>query len=339
MAETQVFWGFHIYAEGDALVQKGYLAVGWSEMECLSTIPATREGFKAKVAGVYKTQTQGWVANQAGQLYRFVHEMKQGDTVVYRSKIDKQIHLGKVSGDYEHRPDLSQDYPNMRAVKWLKTVAATQFSQGALYELGSALTLFQVKNYAQEYEDALKGEMNTQAAGDDETVGIVAEEVEQTTRDFILKQLAQNLKGYPFQGFVANLLVTMGYRTQLQPKGADEGVDIIAHKDELKLEPPIIKVQVKSGDGSVGRQEVQQLLGNLGDGEFGLLVALGGLSPQAKDFAKRKTNLRLVDGPELVDLVLEHYEALDPRYKSFIPLKKVYIPEPVQDKKAMATHA
>jgi restriction system protein len=78
----------------------------------------------------------------------------------------------------------------------------------------------------------------------------------------------------------------------------------------------------------VGGPDVRALFGNLGSGEYGLLVALGSFSAQAKDFAKRKPNLRLVDGAELVDLVLEHYEALDPRFKASIPLKRVYVPQP-----------
>jgi restriction system protein len=32
----------------------------------------------------------------------------------------------------------------------------------------------------------------------------------------------------------------------------------------------------------------------------------------------------------LVDLIFEHYEELDPRYKGMIPLKRVYVPEAVE---------
>lgn len=35
----------------------------------------------------------------------------------------------------------------------------------------------------------------------------------------------------------------------------------------------------------------------------------------------------LIDGEELVDLILEHYEDFDSRYKGFLPLKRVYVPE------------
>ena len=315
-------------------MKQGYVALGWPEMGDLKAIGPTRDAFKAKVKQVYGDKSH--ITNSAGQLFRFLHEMKAGDYVIYRSKVDRQIYIGKVNGAYEHNPTLSAEYCNVRPVEWIKTVPATQFSQGALYELGSALTLFQVKNYAAEYLAVLSGEPASPVSEEDETVGAVAEEVQLTTQDFILKELDRHLKGYPFQGFVANLLRTMGYRTVVLPPGTDEGIDIIAHRDELKLEPPIIKVQVKSGAGSVGGPDVKALFGNLGPGEFGLLITLGTFSPQAKSFGKQKPNLRLVDGGEFVEFVLEHYDQLDPQYKTMIPLKRVYIPQPIRQEPGQA---
>jgi restriction system protein len=329
MEDNQVFWGFHIYASGDALVKQGQIALGWHEMGDLSLITPTREAFKATVRDVYGDKPSN--INSAGQLFRFVHQMKLGDIVVYRSKVDKLIRIGRVKGAYDYKPSLNAEYCNLREVEWLKIVPSTQFSQGALYELGSALTLFQVKTYAAEFRAALTGESVAPAVDQDESIGIVADQVLLTTQDFILKELDRQLKGHPFQGFVASLLNTMGYRTQVFPKGADEGIDILAHKDELKLEPPIIKVQVKSGSGSISGPDVKALFGNLGISEFGLFITLGTFSPQALSFAKVKPNLRLIDGSEFVELVLEHYDDLDPRYKTMIPLKRVFIPQPLEE--------
>src|ERR1019366_7695872 len=130
----------------------------------------------------------------------------------------------------------------------------------------------------------------------------------ESTRDFVLKRLAQELKGHPMADFVAHLLNRMGYRTRVSPEGADGGIDIIAHKDELGFEPPIVKVQVKSGEGSVGDPIVSALYGKVAAEEFGLMVTLGVYTNQAKSFARSKANLRLIDGSDLVDLILEHYE-------------------------------
>lgn len=169
-----------------------------------------------------------------------------------------------------------------------------------------------------------------QPVGDDTTVSLVAEEIEETTRDFILKRLAQELKGHPFAAFAAHLLETMGYRTRISPEGPDGGIDIIAHRDELGFEPPIVKVQVKSGLGNVGQPEVSALVGTLSPSEFGLIVTLGGFTNPALGFAKNKSALRLIDGEELVALIFAHYEQFDSRYKGLLPLKRVYIPESIE---------
>lgn len=131
--------------------------------------------------------------------------------------------------------------------------------------------------------------------------------------------------------FVAHLLNTMGYRTRVSPEGTDGGVDIIAHRDELGFEPPIIKVQVKSAEGSIGDPVVSALYGKVGPSEFGLLIALGTFTPPARNFARSKSNLRLVDGNELVDLILQQYEKFDSRYKGLLPLKRVFVPEALEE--------
>ena len=98
-------------------------------------------------------------------------------------------------------------------------------------------------------------------------------------------------------------------------------------KDELGFEPPIIKVQVKSTEGSIGNPVVSALYGKVESREHGLIVTLGTFTPPAKSFAKSKSNLRLIDGDELVKLVFEHYEQFDARYKGLLPLRRVYVPE------------
>ncbi len=194
------------------------------------------------------------------------------------------------------------------------------------------MSFFQIKTYADEYISALEGTTpETVPVSKDETVGIVAAEIDETTKDFVLKRLAQELKGHPFADFVAHLLNKMGYRTRVSPEGPDGGIDIVAHEDELGFKPPIVKVQVKSSEDSVGDPVVSALYGKVSTGEFGLLVTLGSFTNQAKNFAKSKSNLRLIDGDDLVELVLQHYDQFDSRYKGLIPLKRVYVPEPIDE--------
>lgn len=143
-------------------------------------------------------------------------------------------------------------------MRWLQHLPRTAFSQGALYEVGSAMPFFTVKNYADEYLAALdKGFKKTTLTiegKEDESVGATADEIVESTKDFILKELSKNLKGYALEQFVADLLRAIGYRTMVSAQGGDSGIDITAYKDEL---PPRILVQVKRQDGDIKEITIQ----------------------------------------------------------------------------------
>ncbi len=329
--EAPVFWGVHAGETGDAhtlFINNKCIALGWDRFGDLSALLPNRDAYKAEYDRVYPGTKLGAVRINAGQLFRFVHEMQVGDVVLYSSKTDRQIYIGRITGPYTYQPNTGPGYVHRRAVQWLKQVPRTSISQGALYEIGSAMSLFQVKNYADEWLAVLQGQQSVAPPpSEDITVAAVTEDIIQNTRDFILKTLSQELKGHPLAEFIGHLLNTMGYYTRLSTPGPDRGIDIIAHRDELGFEPPIVKVQVKSSDGTTGRPDVQALYGSVESNEHGLFVALGGFSTQALEFARSKSNLRLIDGVALVDLILAHYEDFDSRYKGILPLKRVYVPE------------
>lgn len=334
MAET-IIWGIHGGKTGDAdtlFLSKGYVAIGWADAGDLARV-SDREVAKALFAKTWPERVKQKplsAVTAGGQWFRFVNELKVGDLVAYPSKKDRKIHVGRVEGKYQYDPEVERGYPNLRKVKWLTSAPRTHFTQGALYEIGSALSFFQIKNYADEFRALAegKGVPPAPSVADDPSIGAVRQDVEETTRDFIVKALAQETKGHPFATFVAELLRTMGYRTRVSPEGTDGGIDIVAHRDELGFEPPIVKVQVKSTEGKVGDPEVSALYGKVGSGEYGLVVTLGYFTPAATQFARSRSNLRLIDGDALVELTLTHYEELDAKYKAMIPLKRVYVPEP-----------
>lgn len=157
----------------------------------------------------------------------------------------------------------------------------------------------------------------------DETVARTAEEIIDSTKDFILKELSKNLKGYDLEDFVANLLQAMGYRTILSSHGGDSGIDITAYKDEL---PPRIVVQVKSQDGDIKESTIQSLKGAMREGDYGLFVTLSNYTKNAQKYLDNTPIIRGINGTELVDLILKYYDRLNVKYRKMIPLKMVYIP-------------
>ena len=323
-------WGIHT-KDDNMFLQKSVIAIGWKDMGDLSKIEASREAFKEHYMQVYPDAKKGSVANGAGMLYRFAHEVQVGDYVVYPSKIDRMINLGTVESEYIYDGD-AVEYVQQHKVKWLKHLPRTAFSQGALYEIGSAISFFSVKNYADEYLAALdknfKKTAVTTDTEEDESVGATAEEIVESTKDFILKELSKNLKGYDLEEFVADLLKAMGYRTKVSPHGGDSGIDIVAYKDEL---PPRIMVQVKSQDGDIKETTIQSLKGAMREGDYGLFVSMSNYTKNARKYLDNTPIIRAINGTELVDLILKYYEDLSEKYRKMIPLKRVYIPVTKED--------
>ena len=210
------------------------------------------------------------------------------------------------------------------------------FPPEALREISSARTLFQVTHHVDDFLPAFgvgvpqPATGDATAATDDDEAEFPedepnAEVVDTYSRDFIVSVL-KTMDPSDFEHFVAALLNAMGYRASATQASGDGGVDVIASRDPLGIEPPIIKVQCKRTTNTMGGPAVQQLAGTLahGGGELGLFVTLGTYSVDARNLERTRQDLRLVNGSQLVDFVLEYYEALDPEWKRLLPLKRVY---------------
>lgn len=327
--EEKKIWGIHTQ-NANLFLDKNLIAIGWNSFGDLRKIDANRDAFKAHYMEVYPQAKKGQVANGAGMLYRFIHEVQIGDYVVFPSKADRKINIGIVEGDYYFESG-NIEYAQRRKVKWLKHIPRLHFSQGALYEVGSAMTFFSVKNYANEFLSALEKDFKKNTTSDvteDESISVTAEDIVEGTRDFILKELSRQLKGYALEAFVADLLQAMGYRTIVSPQGGDSGIDIMAYKDEL---PPRILVQVKSQDSDIKEATIQSLKGAMREGDYGLFVTLSNYTKNAQKYLNSTPIIRGINGTELVDLILKYYEDLSEKYRKMIPLKMVYIPVPRTD--------
>lgn len=329
--EPKTLWGIHMPREvGMAPIEDGFVGLGWREVGNVLDLPNNREAIKAKLLEAYPRAKKGAIPVWAGVLFRFAHEIQPGDGVIYPSKNDRTINLGIVEGPCTFQPNARLEATlQRRSVRWVAHLSRAAFSQSALHEIGSALTLFQVANNADEFLSAFAGNVEEVAALDDEGAETVSEQVAENTDDYVLKRLKSAINDEEFEHFVASLLVAMGYHARVTRKTGDGGVDVIAHRDELGFEPPLIKVQCKQTFSTIGRPDVQKLDGAIAHGEFGMFVTLGGYSNEARTYEQMKPNLRLIDGPELADLIYRHYTKFAPSTQRIIPLRRIYVPGPM----------
>lgn len=333
-------WGVHNDHPELDLVGNGFISLGWDELGDLRAIGPDKKSMKQRVEAAYPGAKPGAIPVWAGVLLRFAFEMKPGDLVIYPYKPDSTLNFGQIDGDYYFETEAEQ-HRNRRRVRWTHTgIPRALFSKSARYEIGSAVTLFRVKNHAEEFQAFVHGtapplmiahhagtvEPDEAAANAEDEPS--AERIEAYTRDYVVDALLNQIGAHDFERFVAGLLKAMGYRARVTPPSGDGGFDVIAHRDPLGLEPPIVKVQCKQTVKSVGAPVVQSLIGTLargGSDELGLFVTLGSYSKDAQHLGRARQDIRLINGNELVELVFDYYEQLSPEWRRLLPLRRMYV--------------
>ena len=330
-------WGIHNDTLTTELVDEGFISIGWGEVGDLRKVSRGREGFKAKLSEIRPNAKPRAIAGWAGILLRFRDEIQQGDVVIAPHKPDSTINIGVVTGDYEFI-ETAEVHPHRRRIRWEKIgLSRTIFTQAALYEVGSFLTVFRVREHASEFLAAISQEAETieqTSAMVEESADLIEDDVvqeprasriERHTRDFVIEKLYGELTPRDFEEFIADLLKSLGYQARVTQYSQDGGIDVIAHRDLLGLEPPLIKVQCKRQVGTIGSPEVQQLSGTQGPGELALFVTLGTYSRDAQALERQRSGIRLLTGEDIVTLVLEHYSALPERWRAVIPLTPLLV--------------
>jgi restriction system protein len=87
-------------------------------------------------------------------------------------------------------------------------------------------------------------------------------------------------------------------------------------------------VEVKHRERSaMGAQDVRAFLGGRQRGDRCVYVSTGGFTKDAKYEAERSSiPLTLISLPELRELLVTHYDRLDPETQALVPLQKIYWP-------------
>jgi restriction system protein len=284
---------------------------------------------KERLATALPEAKAGAIPIWAGILSRFMYEMKVGDLVVSPDRLTRTINIGRISSNHFFDNAVTV-HPNRRSVEWLKlNIPRSDLPVSALNEIGSAMTLFEVRRHKDVIERLLQGIQPDHHVKDNEEEGFEdepnAQRVETYSRDFV-EGILRGMEPVQFENLIAAVLRAMGYHAEVTQLSGDGGVDVLASHDPLRLQPPTIKVQVKRTTSSIGGPAVQALLGTLAPGgsELALFVTLGNYSNDATHIARTRQDIRLLSGAQLIDLVFEYYNKLDSEWQRLLPLRLVY---------------
>lgn len=319
--------------EADSIFsEQGHIAISSTALDNdIGGLPPVRGAFKDMLAQTSDMESAASLPAYAGQAYRFVHEVRIGDRVIYPRKHDRTLHWGKVTGPYLYDSEGLAGFAHRRPVEWIAQASRDEFSPGALYELGAALSLFRVREFTLEFlkkfepDDAYDVLKNCEHL--DDALAIAQRDIGETTNDFIANRLKSDLKGYLLEPFIAELFRAMGYRATATRAIKYDGVDVIAHRDELGIEPPILKIQVKSSNGNINADCVKAFFAVVQERDVGIIVTTGNFTSAAREFARTKGNLKLMTGSELIALITKYYDLIDEDFRQKIPMKRVLVPD------------
>ena len=141
----------HLFAE------KSVVAIGWLS-EDLSRLNS-REEIKERIRVEYPESSDGAVNSYAGTLWRFLKDISVGDLILTPPTGSTEVWIGRCRGPYEYLPYVISDYyPDVRRVSWLKQVSRSLLSGPLQSSISSELTVFNVSKHIEEIEGLINGD-------------------------------------------------------------------------------------------------------------------------------------------------------------------------------------
>jgi restriction system protein len=122
------------------------VALGWPEVGNIREWGPTREEFRSQFEKLhgYNATPRG-ISAAAGMLFNFVHVMRVGDLVVSPSPLGGVVRIGRITSEYEYKPETWVDYPSMRCVGWIAEIPRGDLSGDVRKSLKSQRSLFRVR--------------------------------------------------------------------------------------------------------------------------------------------------------------------------------------------------
>lgn len=183
-----------------------------------------REQIRATYLAEHPNDNKNRVAAIVGQVYRFAHEMTQGQTIVMYDPASRLYHIGAITGDCV--PTHDEDDPTYtRTVRWNTSASRDALKRSSKNSLGGIQTIFAVSD---EVMNDLRSATGTSQPIPEEAAGEDAsddnEDARAATYDNgieLIKDRVNQLDWEDMERLVAGLLKAMGYCARITPKGPE----------------------------------------------------------------------------------------------------------------------
>ena len=112
-----------VRAEGiqDIVESDGFIGIGFGGDSLGDLSGLSREAIRLRVENApdRRDKEPGYYRTAAGQLWRFINEIEEGDCLLTPHRRTRDVRIGLVRGAYEFKP--GHPRPHRRPVEWIRT--------------------------------------------------------------------------------------------------------------------------------------------------------------------------------------------------------------------------
>jgi len=305
---------FGIYAKH--FVDGGYVAIGWIPGIDLSGIKTREELYPLYKQAHPGSKSNIVIGQQVGQIARFLLEIHAGDCVITPSADTEWLHHGKIGPDPSYCHVSTDDgcpYQHRRRVSWEKDrLKRSDFSVPFQNTMRSSLTVFAVSQ---------REEFLTTIGRKDISLPLP----EYDPYRVVLEQVLE-LDAEEFEILVGHLLTALGFEgSEVTGKTGDGGVDAVGELNASGLAKVKIYVQAKRYKigTKISANTVRQLRQAIPFGGQGAFITTSDFQRSAADVALEPgfPRIGLINGRQLVDLLIEHWQDVPQEFRERLGLK------------------
>ncbi|MBI5629657.1 MAG: restriction endonuclease [Elusimicrobia bacterium] len=300
-------------------LEGGYAAIGWSAIVAdLSGVKDIDELYGLFRAAYPKVASKLVVGQNVGQVARFLLDMKAGDYVVTPAADTEFLNYGTVgpapSYYYQKEAD-SCPYRHRREVEWAKEpIKRGDFSVPFQSAIRCALTVFTISQ-SEEFLEAIGIKDAAPKAAFDHYDPYRA----------VLQQILK-LDDKEFEILAGHLLTALGFEgSEVVGKSGDGGVDAKGELNIANLAKIKIFVQAKRYQlgAKVSANVVKQLRQAVPRDGQGAFITTADYQEAAAEVALDPNfpRIGLINGRQLVDLLIEHWDAIPREFRDQLGLK------------------
>ncbi|WP_197077512.1 restriction endonuclease [Hyphomicrobium sp. 99] len=304
-----------------AFIQGGYVAIGWDQLEDLSRV-TVREQLLLLYRAAYPNDSNLVVGQQVGQIARFRFEIRADDFVVTPGSDSNNLFWAQVDPNayYFQAGDPNCPFPHRLRVRWTeKPLPRATLSVPLQRTLASSLTVFRVAQHDEFVAAIGKGSLVTNS-----------ESSPYDPYGTVLNQILE-LDDKEFEILTGHLLAALGFEgSEVTGKVGDGGVDARGELNVSGLAKVRIFVQAKRY--KLGRKieasVVKQLRQSIPRDGQGAFITTADYQASAHQIALDPNfpRIGLINGRQLVDLIIEHWSEIPEEFREQLGLKPGLVP-------------